>query len=119
MECQGLIERSGRHTIAYGPLVINKELIGILGFSYNREQRNLWHPSYVKVLLNLCALALDRGPREASHAVCEQLYDAGDADKLTALGTIYGQHGDPEAALQPLQRAGRGEWHFRDSIAVG
>ncbi|MBI3477507.1 MAG: tetratricopeptide repeat protein [Acidobacteria bacterium] len=52
-----------------------------------------------------CALKLDHGPREEAHAVCEQLYDPENADKLTALGTIYGQHGDPEAALKPLQRA--------------
>ncbi len=52
-----------------------------------------------------CALKLDQGPREEAHAVCEQLYDPDNADKLTALGTIYGQHGDPQAALRPLQRA--------------
>jgi tetratricopeptide (TPR) repeat protein len=52
-----------------------------------------------------CATKLDQGPRQEAHALCEQLYDPGDADKLTALGTIYGQHGDPEAALKPLQRA--------------
>ena len=52
-----------------------------------------------------CAMKLDQGPREEAHAICEQLYDPGNADKLTALGTIYGQHGDPEAALKPLQRA--------------
>jgi tetratricopeptide (TPR) repeat protein len=52
-----------------------------------------------------CALKLDQGPREAAHAVCEQLYDPENADKLTALGTIYGQHGDLEGALKPLQRA--------------
>jgi protein O-GlcNAc transferase len=52
-----------------------------------------------------CALKLDQGRREAAHTLCEQLYDPENADKLTALGTIYGQHGDPEAALKPLQRA--------------
>ena len=52
-----------------------------------------------------CATKLDQGPREEAHAICEQLYDPVNADKLTALGTIYGQHGDPEAALKPLQRA--------------
>jgi tetratricopeptide (TPR) repeat protein len=52
-----------------------------------------------------CATKLDQGPREEAHALCEQLYDPEDADKLTALGTIYGKHGDPEAALKPLQRA--------------
>jgi len=52
-----------------------------------------------------CALKLDQGPRQDAHAFCEQLYVADNAEKLTALGTIYGQHGDPEAALKPLQRA--------------
>jgi len=52
-----------------------------------------------------CGDKLDKGPREEAHAFCEQLYEADNADKLTALGTIYGQHGDPEAALRPLLRA--------------
>jgi tetratricopeptide (TPR) repeat protein len=52
-----------------------------------------------------CALKLDQGPREEAHTVCEQLYDPDNAEKLTALGTIYGQHGDAEAALKPLRRA--------------
>jgi Flp pilus assembly protein TadD len=33
------------------------------------------------------------------------LYDPDDAERLTMLGTIYGQHGDLEAALEPLRRA--------------
>jgi tetratricopeptide (TPR) repeat protein len=52
-----------------------------------------------------CAQKLDQGPREEAHALCEQLYDPDNAEKLTALGTIYGQHGDAEAALKPLRRA--------------
>jgi Flp pilus assembly protein TadD len=52
-----------------------------------------------------CALKLDQGKREEGRALCEQLYDPDNADKLTALGTLYGQHGDPEAAIKPLQRA--------------
>ena len=52
-----------------------------------------------------CAQKLDQGPREEAHALCDQMYDPNDAAKLTALGTIYGQHGDLEAALKPLQRA--------------
>ena len=43
--------------------------------------------------------------RAEAHALCEQMYDANDAAKLTALGTIYGSHGDLDAALKPLQRA--------------
>jgi Flp pilus assembly protein TadD len=52
-----------------------------------------------------CAQKLDKGSREEAHAVCEQLYDPDNAEQLTALGTIYGQHGDTEAALKPLRRA--------------
>jgi Flp pilus assembly protein TadD len=52
-----------------------------------------------------CAKKLDQGPREEAHVVCQRLYDSGNPEKLTALGTIYGQHGDLEAALEPLRRA--------------
>jgi Flp pilus assembly protein TadD len=52
-----------------------------------------------------CRQKLDQGLREEARAICEQLYDPNDADKLTELGTIYGQHGDLEAALKPLRRA--------------
>jgi protein O-GlcNAc transferase len=52
-----------------------------------------------------CADKLENGQREEAHAVCEQLYDPNNAERLTALGTLYGQHGDPEAALKPFRRA--------------
>jgi tetratricopeptide (TPR) repeat protein len=52
-----------------------------------------------------CAQKLDEGAREEAHALCDQMLDLNNAAKLTALGTIYGQHGDLEAALKPLQRA--------------
>jgi Flp pilus assembly protein TadD len=52
-----------------------------------------------------CAKKLEQGPREEARAICQKLYDPGDAEKLTALGTLYGQHGDMDAALDPLRRA--------------
>jgi len=52
-----------------------------------------------------CGQKLDHGPREEARSVCEQLYDPDNPEKLTELGTIYGQHGDLEAALKPLRRA--------------
>jgi Flp pilus assembly protein TadD len=52
-----------------------------------------------------CGKKLEQGPPEEAHTFCEQLYAPDDADKLTALGTIYGQHGDLEAALKPFRRA--------------
>jgi Flp pilus assembly protein TadD len=52
-----------------------------------------------------CAQKLDTGPRAEARAFCQRLYDPDDAERLTALGTIYGQHGDLEAALEPLRRA--------------
>jgi tetratricopeptide (TPR) repeat protein len=52
-----------------------------------------------------CGKKLDEGPREEARRVCERLYAPDDAEKLTALGTIYGLHGDLEAALKPFRRA--------------
>jgi tetratricopeptide (TPR) repeat protein len=52
-----------------------------------------------------CGQKLDQGLREEARTICEQLYDPDNAEKLTALGMIYGQHGDLEAALKPLHRA--------------
>jgi len=52
-----------------------------------------------------CARKLEAGPPSEARAACDRLYDPDNAEKLTALGTIYGQHGDLQAALKPLQRA--------------
>ncbi|MGA3023361.1 MAG: tetratricopeptide repeat protein [Bryobacteraceae bacterium] len=52
-----------------------------------------------------CAQKLTQGPRDEARAVCQRLYDPNDAEKLTALGLLYGEHGDLEAALDPLRRA--------------
>jgi protein O-GlcNAc transferase len=52
-----------------------------------------------------CAHKLDQGPRDEAREFCQRLYDPNDAAKLTALGLLYGQHGDLEAALDPLRRA--------------
>ena len=52
-----------------------------------------------------CGKKLDQGPREEARSFCDQLYVSDDAEKLTSLGNIYGQHGDLEAALKPFRRA--------------
>ena len=52
-----------------------------------------------------CAQELDHSPGEKATSMCDQLYDPNDADKLTDLGILYGQHGQLEKALKPLQRA--------------
>lgn len=52
-----------------------------------------------------CGKELDRGLSEKASGICDQLYDPNDAEKLTALGILYGQHGHLELALRPLRRA--------------
>jgi len=52
-----------------------------------------------------CAKKLDQGLRDEARAVCDQLYDPDNADRLTSLGTMYGQHGDLDSALKYFQRA--------------
>lgn len=52
-----------------------------------------------------CVQKLDGSSLDAARPVCERLFDADDPGKLTVLGTLYGEHGDFEDALRPLQRA--------------
>ena len=52
-----------------------------------------------------CARALDQSPLAQAKTVCDQLYDPANVDRLTILGTLYGQHGDFDAALPLLKRA--------------
>jgi len=52
-----------------------------------------------------CKQRLDQGTLDAARPVCDQLFDSDDAEKLTMLGTIYGQHGFYAEALKPLRRA--------------
>lgn len=59
----------------------------------------------VSQLRHDCAQKLEQGNRDEARAVCTRLYDPDDVEKLTILGTLYGQHGDPAAALEPLRRA--------------
>lgn len=52
-----------------------------------------------------CMQKLNQTTLEEARPVCEQLDAPQDAQKLTMLGTIYGQHGDYREALEPLRRA--------------
>lgn len=52
-----------------------------------------------------CAQKMDQGRSEEINAICEQLYDPNDSQNLTALGTIYAQHGNLEEALKCFRRA--------------
>jgi tetratricopeptide (TPR) repeat protein len=52
-----------------------------------------------------CGQKLDSGPLPEAIAFCNQLYDDNDPDKLTELGSIYGQRGHYQEALKPLRRA--------------
>jgi len=52
-----------------------------------------------------CGQELEHGLTEKARSLCEQLDDTNDAEKLTALGILYGEHGFLEEGLAPLRRA--------------
>jgi len=72
-----------------------------LGRSEQLQQRD----AEVDKLRLECNQKLDRGSLDEARPVCDQLYDSNDADRLTMLGTSYGEHGDYGDALKPLRRA--------------
>jgi tetratricopeptide (TPR) repeat protein len=52
-----------------------------------------------------CSRALETQSLDSSIAVCQVLSASEDADKLTTLGMLYGNHGHFAEALEPLRRA--------------
>jgi tetratricopeptide (TPR) repeat protein len=54
---------------------------------------------------NACNQALRSRPLAEAKTVCTKIFDRNDPDKLTLLGMVYGEYGDYEEALAPLQEA--------------
>jgi protein O-GlcNAc transferase len=52
-----------------------------------------------------CAQKLQQGPPESARPICDQLFENDNADSLTALGSLYGQHGMLQDALKAFRRA--------------
>jgi tetratricopeptide (TPR) repeat protein len=52
-----------------------------------------------------CVQALRTESAAAARQTCRRLFDPNDADKLTALGMLFGENGKYEEAIEPLQRA--------------
>ena len=73
--------------------------------AYSKSEQLRQHDADVDKLRVDCKQKLDEGALEAARPICDQLFDPHDAEKLTMLGTIYGQHGDYAEALKPLRRA--------------
>lgn len=89
-----------------------------LGFVYRREGREEEAKSALAASDELrrrgddeikqraeCGRKLEQGPRGEAHSFCDQLWAPDDVEKLTALGSLYGQHGDLEWALAPFRQA--------------
>lgn len=73
--------------------------------AYSKSEQLRRREAEVDKLRLDCKQSLDQGPLDAARPVCDQLFDPDDAEKLTMLGTIYGQHGHYAEALKPLRRA--------------
>ncbi len=73
--------------------------------AYSRSEELRQRDAEVDKLRLDCKQKLDHSSLEDARPVCDQLVDPDDAEKLTMLGTIYGQHGHYAEALKPLRRA--------------
>jgi tetratricopeptide (TPR) repeat protein len=72
--------------------------------AFERSKESKAKSDKLSQLKYACGQELDRNASGPA-ASCEQLYDETDPDRLTSLGILYGQHGQLEKALKPLQRA--------------
>ncbi|HEV2492063.1 MAG TPA: tetratricopeptide repeat protein [Terriglobia bacterium] len=73
--------------------------------AFTRSQELRQREAEVDRLRVDCTEKLAHGSLQDARPVCAQLFDPEDAEKLTILGTLYGQHGNFEEALDPLRRA--------------
>ena len=68
-----------------------------------------------------CSRALETLPLAQSRASCQALFDPTDPDRLTTLGTLYGQHGDYAAAVEPLLLAAKldpDSWEIQHNLGL-
>src|SRR5215472_2311338 len=73
--------------------------------AYSKSEQLRQRDTEIDKLRLDCKQKLDQGSLDAARPVCDQLFDSDDAEKLTMLGTTYGQHGLYAEALRPLRRA--------------
>ena len=55
-----LIERAGRHTVGYAPLIVDQRTLGVIGFSYNSKPLFPSSRSFICLLKQISAQGLDR-----------------------------------------------------------
>jgi Tfp pilus assembly protein PilF len=72
--------------------------------AFERSKESKAKSDKLSQLKYACGQELDRNATGPTPS-CDQLYDENDPDRLTSLGILYGQHGQLEKALKPLQRA--------------
>jgi tetratricopeptide (TPR) repeat protein len=75
--------------------------------AYARSEQLRRRDAEVDKLRLDCKQKLDVGSLDDARPVCDRLFDPDDAEKLTMLGTVYGEHGYYQQALEPLSRAAR------------
>jgi tetratricopeptide (TPR) repeat protein len=79
----------------------DEEARRMMAFSEKARQQ-----SYDRSIIRTeCRDKLEQGPTESARTACERLYDSNDADTLTKLGSLYGQHGMLRDALKAFIRA--------------
>jgi tetratricopeptide (TPR) repeat protein len=73
--------------------------------AFRRSKQSIARSDRRSQLKRECGEELDQRASSQATSACEQLNDPNDADMLTDLGILYGQHGQLEKALPLLQRA--------------
>lgn len=73
--------------------------------AYARSERWRQRDAEVDRLRTNCSQKLGQASLDEARPVCDLLFDPGDGERLTILGTLYGNYGDYQDALKPLRRA--------------
>ncbi len=95
-----VVEKSKRQTVGYAPLIVSREVLGLIGYSYNSVPKESTDKTFLITLVNLCAQALERARLSEQEKRAQEAADNANQAKSKFLASISHEIRTPLAVIQ-------------------